>query len=1113
MKRILTLVSLLVTLTLATVAMAKPFTPGDIVVCRVGDGTQTLTNTGNSVFLDEYTTDGEWVQSVMMPTNYYFGANSPLILPGSGFAGGLISRSVDGRFILVNGYGATLGQFTNFSLFSTYGTEAPRVIALVDGNGHIDSTTAQTNSLVDQEDFRSAASTDGTNLWFTGGSSGIRYTTRGSPLATNIVSTPVANIRQLNIFSNQLYFSSMSGGQMLVGTVTNGFSGLPTTTNGAAEAALPGVAGVAFGPWSFALFNLSGATNTPFDTLYVADGSYSPNAVLKFSLVGTNWVFNGYVEAYGAFGLAASKQIVGGTTNVNLYITGNTIAGNPNANGGDTIYTWTDSSGYNGSFSGDADVNIVAFSGAAESLRGIVFAPVGGEMFPTGPGQLSIGPILGFFSTGLTGCSDSDTQNYYLANPGTDTVSWAASADQTWVALSPASGTLNSGGTLTVAASFNGNVTSLGTGTNLATITFTNTTSALGTTTRQVRLIMSDQIISPSSDFMPSGQPGGPFSPSNKVYTVRNGSTSFTLTVSKTATWLNLSATNISLGACAATNITVSLNANSLASGTYGDVLSFSNASAGTLIATRNVTLTAGGILFCDDFSTFTQDASLDGQQGWVASGSGSALQVTNNAVYDPALAGGPTAEEPYKNLPVLSNGDVYAAMVITVTSAPPVSTTSPSRGPTFFTAQNEGGYARDYLSARDVGTNTSHFVFCIRINGCTSYTFGTTPLNYNTPYRVIIHSVPATNTQWVYVSPAGSVEATNTAYAFSGGGCVDANIACFSFNSQYSSSATTPSPGYVVSKLCITTNYADAYYDITPSCVPPTNAFTATPTLGTAPLSVTFTDLTTGTVTSNSTAFGDGGAVYNLIPPTNFVHSYSSAGTYLVTNLEIGCGRVCTSVLTVTVCPQPVASFNATSATFGQEPLTVSFNDTSTGATGNRHWAFGDGATFDTTGTTASHPYNNGAWNVSLTVSNCAGASNTLAQTGYVTVLTQYNWWRSNYFGSVTNPQGDPTADPLGKGISNTNQFLLGLNPTNPASVFRITSVVQTPTNVTVAWKTAGVRTNVVQGAVGTAAGGYSNNFTDISGGIIINVTGDTSTNCVDQSGTNRFYRIRLGP
>jgi len=145
--------------------------------------------------------------------------------------------------------------------------------------------------------------------------------------------------------------------------------------------------------------------------------------------------------------------------------------------------------------------------------------------------------------------------------------------------------------------------------------------------------------------------------------------------------------------------------------------------------------------------------------------------------------------------------------------------------------------------------------------------------------------------------------------------------------------------------------------------------------------------------------------------------------------------------------------------------------------------------------------------------VSNCAGASNTLAQTGYVTVLTQYNWWRSNYFGSVTNPQGDPTADPLGKGISNTNQFLLGLNPTNPASVFRITSVVQTPTNVTVAWKTAGVRTNVVQGAVGTAAGGYSNNFTDISGGIIINVTGDTSTNCVDQSGTNRFYRIRLGP
>jgi hypothetical protein len=120
---------------------------------------------------------------------------------------------------------------------------------------------------------------------------------------------------------------------------------------------------------------------------------------------------------------------------------------------------------------------------------------------------------------------------------------------------------------------------------------------------------------------------------------------------------------------------------------------------------------------------------------------------------------------------------------------------------------------------------------------------------------------------------------------------------------------------------------------------------------------------------------------------------------------------------------------------------------------------------------------------------------------------------WQVQYFGSTTSSEGAAGADLLGKGISNTNQFLLGLNPTNPASVFGITSIVRTPTNVTVAWKTAGVRTNVLQGATGTTNGSYSNNFTDISGGIVIGVVGDTSTNFVDHSGTNRYFRVRLGP
>ncbi len=130
---------------------------------------------------------------------------------------------------------------------------------------------------------------------------------------------------------------------------------------------------------------------------------------------------------------------------------------------------------------------------------------------------------------------------------------------------------------------------------------------------------------------------------------------------------------------------------------------------------------------------------------------------------------------------------------------------------------------------------------------------------------------------------------------------------------------------------------------------------------------------------------------------------------------------------------------------------------------------------------------------------------------------------WQTYFFGSTTNAQAAPDADPLGKGMSNTNQFIAGLNPTNPASLFQIISVSRTLSvsnnasfSFIITWKAAGIRTNVVQAMTGSS---YNPNaFQDIPGAlIIIGTTGDTVANYVDQGGaTNhpaRFYRIRLGP
>ncbi len=75
----------------------------------------------------------------------------------------------------------------------------------------------------------------------------------------------------------------------------------------------------------------------------------------------------------------------------------------------------------------------------------------------------------------------------------------------------------------------------------------------------------------------------------------------------------------------------------------------------------------------------------------------------------------------------------------------------------------------------------------------------------------------------------------------------------------------------------------------VTVSALPgaPVAAFTGSPTTGTAPLDVTFTDNSTGSsITNRQWNFGDGN-VSNYAAATNPVHRYTGAGTYSV-NLTV---------------------------------------------------------------------------------------------------------------------------------------------------------------------------------------------------------------------------------
>jgi len=100
---------------------------------------------------------------------------------------------------------------------------------------------------------------------------------------------------------------------------------------------------------------------------------------------------------------------------------------------------------------------------------------------------------------------------------------------------------------------------------------------------------------------------------------------------------------------------------------------------------------------------------------------------------------------------------------------------------------------------------------------------------------------------------------------------------------------------------------------------------------------------------------------------------------------------------------------------------------------------------------------------------------------------------------------------------MSNTNQFLAGLNPTNAASALRIISAVRQGSDVLITWTTAGAHTNAVQATLGDGNGSYATNFTDISDPVIITGSGDATTNYTDMGGAtngpSQFYRVRLVP
>ena len=164
-----------------------------------------------------------------------------------------------------------------------------------------------------------------------------------------------------------------------------------------------------------------------------------------------------------------------------------------------------------------------------------------------------------------------------------------------------------------------------------------------------------------------------------------------------------------------------------------------------------------------------------------------------------------------------------------------------------------------------------------------------------------------------------------------------------------------------------------------------PTVNFTVDVTTGCFPLTVNFTDQSTansGTITAWSWDFGDGSAFSNLSKPQHIYTQLNPGGfpvTLKVTNSS-GCSNAATVNSMVKTPSGVTPSFQTTAAQGCKLPITVQFNNTSTGpGTLTYTWSFGDASPI-TNVTSPGHTYTAPAtYNVKLIASSSAGCIDSL--------------------------------------------------------------------------------------------------------------------------------------
>jgi PKD repeat protein len=263
----------------------------------------------------------------------------------------------------------------------------------------------------------------------------------------------------------------------------------------------------------------------------------------------------------------------------------------------------------------------------------------------------------------------------------------------------------------------------------------------------------------------------------------------------------------------------------------------------------------------------------------------------------------------------------------------------------------SSGVYNATLTVGNAVGSNTLTKTAYISVQNVPSSSF-----NFN----INNNTVAFTNT---------SINATSYAWNFGDGGTSAAASPTHTYAAGGTYTVTLSS-----TNACGTTTSTQTVTII--STAPPTAAFTANTTSGCAPLTVQFTNGSTGAA-SYDWQFPGGNPATSNQPNPSVV--FATAGTYTVTLTASNANGTATATQTITVNAGPTASF--TTAVSG---ASATFTNTSTNAT-TYTWLFPDGSSTTTTNASYLFP-SDGVYSVTLTSSNNCGTATAVQSVVIVT-------------------------------------------------------------------------------------------------------------------------------